>query len=110
MIENVWLPFTTEEVPTRSFSQWYSRAFPVNDAQKELKTHGSKVEDRIYTVYSSFVEIGGEIEKAMAAQKNVNAINQKIDQETKKNIPASDELMSIAGPEIQTIADYCEFR
>lgn len=110
LIENVWISFQTEEVPIRAYPQWYLRSFQSNQAQKEIKGNGSKVEDRIYNVYTSFIEIGNEIQKLTSQQKSTTAINQKIDQETLKNIPSSDELMSIAGPEIQTIREFMEFR
>ena len=64
LIEYVWVPYATEEIPNRAFNQWYIRSFPASASNRELKSQGSKVEDRIYTVYNGMIEIGGEIIKA----------------------------------------------
>lgn len=112
LIENAWIPFQTEEVParpSRAFSKWYIQQHPNNSALKELKTI-PKVEDRIIQVYQGMVELGKMITDAETNNKKQDVFDRIFDKYTKERIPAVDELMSIAGSEIQTIKEYVEFR
>jgi len=49
------------------------------------------------------------ITDAMGQNKTEKQIEQKVDAETHKNVPSSEELLSICGPEVQSIEDYVEF-
>lgn len=51
MIEAVWVPFTTEEMPERSYPQWFIKSYPASISQKEIKQQGGGSVERIHTVY-----------------------------------------------------------
>jgi hypothetical protein len=56
------------------------------------------------------IEIGTALTDAEINKKNKEHFDRILGKRTQETIPASDELMSIAGHEIMTIREYIEFR
>ncbi len=56
------------------------------------------------------IEIGTALTDAEMNKKNKEHFDRILGKRTQETIPASDELMSIAGHEIMTIREYNEFR
>jgi hypothetical protein len=109
LIENVWIPFQTEEVPVKAFSKWYKQQHAATTSLKEIKTV-PKIEERILQVYQGMMELGRLITDAETNNKKEDTFKRIFEKFTQERIPASEELMSIAGSEIQTIKEYIEFR
>lgn len=76
----------------------------------EVKGQYSRIEERILVVYHAFIEIGTLLTEAEMNKKSKENFDRILGKQTQSAIPASDELMSIAGNEIQTIREYVEFR
>ena len=57
--EQIWVLHDTEEVPTRSFGQWYSKALTANKSQAEIKSMSQF--ERIEFLYSAMLQIGAEV-------------------------------------------------
>lgn len=56
------------------------------------------------------IEIGSSLTDAELNKKNKDHYERILGKQTLSAVPASDELMSISGSEIQTIRDYINFR
>lgn len=83
---------------------------PAQSSQMEVKSQYPRIEERIQSVYQSMIEIGSLLTEAEMNKKNKEHFDRILGKQTQSAIPASDELMSISGSEIQTIRDYIEFR
>jgi len=99
--------FATEEVPKRCYGEWYIRTFTASQSQKEIKQ--MPMVDKIYEIYTSMQLIAEEIAKVLEKGKGANAINQVIQTLTLDNLPAQEDLLSVIGPEQQTLREYMEF-
>ena len=89
--------FSTEEVPSRSYGEWYVRTFTPSQSQKEIKQ--MPMVDKIDSIYTAFLMIGDEIVKILEKGKGANAVNQVIQTLTLDNLPAQEDLISVIGPE-----------
>jgi hypothetical protein len=76
----------------------------------EIKSQYPRIEERIQSVYLSMIEIGSSLTEAEMNKKNKEHFDRILGKQTLSAIPASEELMSISGSEIQTIRDYIDFR
>jgi hypothetical protein len=99
LIEAVYIPYQTEEIPIKSFYRWYKVQPPTSNSLKEIKQI-TKVEERIMAVYEGMLEVGQILRDAEDQKKNQDAFKRIFTIKTGELIPAGDELMSIAGPEI----------
>lgn len=66
----------------------------------EIKGQYARIEERILAVYMSLIEIGTLLTEAVMNKKNKEHFDRILGKQTQSAIPASDELMSIAGNEI----------
>lgn len=109
LVENVWIPFQTEETPIRAFSRWYKVQHTNDKSLKEIKQPYPKIEERIQHVYENMLEIGQFLREAVDQNKNSEVFKRILHNKTWESIPAGEELMSIAGHEIQTLKEYMEY-
>jgi hypothetical protein len=78
--------FQTEEVPERSFNEWYIRTFTASQSQKEIKQ--LPMLEKIYSIYSAILNIGEQVNTMHAKGKGANAVNQVIQTATLETLPA----------------------
>ena len=64
--------------------------------------------DRIFEVYTGMLTVGEEVLKLIEKGKG-DKIEQVMRNNTLDHIPAQEDLVSVIGPEMQTITEYIEF-
>lgn len=65
--------------------------------------------ERIMSIYTAMLGVGEEVAKVLDKGKGDHAVNQVIQSQSLENLPAQEDLISVVGPEQQTLVEYLDF-